>query len=75
MVTKVEYDESVDCGYLYLRPISKGGVSKSRHVQIAQKGVFGSLVIDIDRHGHVVGIEVLGVSTIMPDLIKWAAKR
>lgn len=69
-VKRVTYDAEVDCGYVYFSLDQHA--TKTVPIQIANKGVFGSVNMDISRHGHVIGFEVLGVSTIMPELIEWA---
>lgn len=68
---KIDYDQQADCGYIYLtggedrrRILMKG----TKEIQIAPEGVFGRLVIDIDHNNRIVGIEVLGVAAIMPQL-------
>lgn len=69
-VKRVEYSAEGDCGYIYFA--KNGHAAKTLPVQIAPKGVYGSINIDVNGRGHVIGIEVLGVSTIMPQLAEWA---
>ncbi len=66
---RATYDADVDCGYIFLfEDIEPGGVHHSVEAKIATHRIFGSLIIDVDHDGHVIGIEVLGVSNIMPQL-------
>ena len=49
---KIEYDKRADALYVYFREIE---VAKSTEVE---EGV----VIDLDKNGHIVGIEILDAS-------------
>ncbi len=69
---KFTYDASADCGYVAVREIEAGGVARTIEVKVAPQGIFGSLNIDIDHQGRVCGIEVLGASTILPELLELA---
>ena len=49
---KIEYSKSADALYVYFREVK---VSKSREVE-------DGVVVDFDRLGHIVGIEILDAS-------------
>ena len=49
---KIEYDKRADALYVYFREIE---VARSKEVE---EGV----VIDLDKNGHIVGIEILDAS-------------
>jgi len=53
---KISYDKMADALYIYLR---KGKVAKT-------KKVTSRLLIDVDRKGNVLGIEMLDVSHQIP---------
>ncbi len=67
---KYEYDPSCDCGYIYISNDPALLVARTIQVKvIADDSLFGSVHLDINTAGHIVGIEVLGVTSIMPELI------
>ena len=49
---KIEYSKSADALYVYFREVK---VSKSKEVE-------DGVVVDFDRRGHIVGIEILDAS-------------
>ena len=53
---KISYDKVADALYIYLR---KGKVAKT-------KKVTSRLLIDVDKRGNVLGIEILDVSHQIP---------
>jgi uncharacterized protein YuzE len=53
---KITYDKMADALYIYLR---KGKVAKT-------KKVTSRLLIDVDKKGNVLGIEILDVSRQIP---------
>jgi uncharacterized protein YuzE len=61
---RITYDPSVDAAYLYLAHIPDGGVEQT-YVCDAQS-LAGSVHLDIDKEGRLVGIEVLGASDVLP---------
>lgn len=50
---KIEYDFKIDAGYIALREIHKGEVAISREPGNA------SVVLDFDKEGKLLGIELL----------------
>jgi uncharacterized protein YuzE len=53
---KVTYDKSADAMYIYLKT---GKVAKTHEVN-------ERVLVDLDRTGKVIGIEILGVSEQIP---------
>ena len=53
---KISYDKIADALYIYLR---KGKVAKTIKVK-------SNFLIDVDKKGDVLGIEILGVSKQIP---------
>ena len=49
---KIEYSKNADALYVYFREVK---VAKSKEVE-------NCVVVDFDRHGHIVGIEILDAS-------------
>ncbi|MEW6200764.1 MAG: DUF2283 domain-containing protein [bacterium] len=49
---KIEYSKQADALYIYLK---EAYVKRSREIE-------DGIVIDLDENGHLIGIEVLGVS-------------
>ena len=60
---RITYDPEIDAAYIYLQPIAAGGVSHTILVDVPN----GSVHLDIDRKGMVVGIEVLSARTVLPE--------
>lgn len=55
MNMKIQYDNVADAMYIYLK---KGKVAKTAKMA-------GRLLVDLDRSGKVIGIEILNASTQM----------
>ena len=55
----VKYDKQADAIYLYLQKVKKGTVYKT--VPINE-----DIMVDLNRHGKVVGVEILGASSHIP---------
>lgn len=53
---KIQYDKLADAMYLYLR---KGKVKKTIRMK-------DRLIVDVDKDGKILGIEILGVSSQIP---------
>lgn len=63
---KVTYDSQVDAAYIYLTTISPGQVVKTIEATT-------NVMLDFDKNGHLVGIEVLNASNLLTeDLLKRA---
>lgn len=55
---KVSKDKKLDVGYVQLR---RGKVHRTLKVRTG-------ILLDLDREGHVLGIELLSLSTLAPNL-------
>lgn len=53
---KIQYDKIADAIYLYLK---KGKVSKTIKME-------DRLIVDIDKNGKIIGLEILGISSQVP---------
>jgi len=54
---RIQYDKQADAMYIYLR--EKGKIEKTVKVN-------ENILVDIDKKGNIVGIEILGVSEQIP---------
>jgi uncharacterized protein YuzE len=61
----VTHDAECDAAYIYLRPKVPGGVAYTVPVEVPH----GSVNLDIDRDGRVVGIEILQASAVLPESV------
>ena len=63
MELKVTYDAEVDAAYIYLASIGRGDSVK----QVVVDGDYvGQVILDFDRLDHMIGIEVLDASKVLP---------
>jgi uncharacterized protein YuzE len=68
---RVTYDGSVDCAYIYLVPIEAGGVATT----VTGEDEAGSVNLDFDREGRLIGIEVLEASrTLTREVVEQAER-
>ena len=67
------FDPAVDAAYLSLREVANGQVARSEALHF--DGVAGDILLDFDGEGRLVGIEVLGASSVLPDELLDAAER
>jgi uncharacterized protein YuzE len=51
---------------MYFEPIRKSGVARMATVKVTPAGVYGQLNVDFAPDGRLLGIEVLGASTMLP---------
>lgn len=59
------YDPSVDAAYIYLADeIREGQVAKT--VPLDPSAIHGQINLDFDGDGRLIGIEVLGANTRLP---------
>ena len=63
----VEYDNKADAAYLYLMPVTEGTVKKTYLCDPREVG--GQINLDFDAAGHLVGIEVLDASRLLPKVL------
>ena len=62
---KVTYDAAADAAYIYLvDEIGVGGVAKTHACDPGEVG--GVVNLDLDDSGRLIGVEVLGVSRLLP---------
>lgn len=71
MEVRVTYDGSADAAYIYLVPIEAGGVATT----VAGEDEAGSVNLDFDREGRLIGIEVLRASRWLPREVVEQAER
>ena len=56
---KLEYDEEVDAAYIYLKyPILDGECKKTKELN-------ENIILDFDKSGKLIGIEILNASKIL----------
>ncbi|MGN7948691.1 DUF2283 domain-containing protein [Microbacterium sp. 22215] len=61
----LRYDPEVDAAYATIgRPIRPGEAARQVPVELPD-GMTGELILDFDRGGHLLGIEVLGASGLL----------
>ncbi len=62
---RITYDASVDAAYIYVVDrIGAGAVHKTYPCE--PDGVTGSINLDFDASGHLLGIEILGAKSVLP---------
>lgn len=59
------YDEEADAGYLAFSPIAQSAAVSQLVVQASELQDRGDIVIDMDSEGRVLGVEFIGVSTLL----------
>lgn len=64
---RLEWDAEVDAGYLYLTDIGDGEAVSQRIVENPVKGV-GDVILDFDREGRLLGVELLDHRLLPPGL-------
>ena len=63
---RVTYDPYVDAAYICLREIEPGGSARTLPVEDVDDVSKGSFVLDFDKEGRLIGIEVLNASRALP---------
>lgn len=58
------YDRQVDAAYIYLTKIAPGGVARTYTCD--DEAVGGTINLDFDHEGRLVGIEVLNATALLP---------
>jgi uncharacterized protein YuzE len=61
---RVTYDEQGDAVMIYLRDIEPGGVEYTH--EVAFEGLEGDVLLDFDGDDHLIGVEVLNASVLIP---------
>jgi uncharacterized protein YuzE len=59
----VTYSKAADAAYIYLRPIEPGGAVRQETVTGVAEG---NVLLDFDRDGRLIGIEILEASRFLP---------
>jgi uncharacterized protein YuzE len=62
---RVRYDKLADAAYIYLTPQKPG--SAVRTYACDPEAVKGHVHLDFDKDGHLIGIEVLNASRLLPE--------
>ena len=65
MQVKVTYDPAVDAAYIYLRHSGRGDAAHT--VPVEEDEAAGEVILDFDRDGRLIGIEVLGARRGLPE--------
>lgn len=73
MTMRVTYDKEVDAAYLYLAKIGPGGAKKTYTCDYRKVG--GTISLDFDKNGVLVGIEFLDAKKMLPAALLKKAKR
>lgn len=58
---RITYDRTVDAAYVYLIEIETGAAVSQKHVALDG----GEIIIDFDKDGYLLGIEILGANSIL----------
>ncbi|MFB4268961.1 DUF2283 domain-containing protein [Nonomuraea sp. GTA35] len=61
---RIEYGDENDVAYIYLVDHIGAGES-ARQVVLDDDGIRGEVILDVDREGKVLGIEVVGASYVL----------
>ncbi|MDP8910834.1 MAG: DUF2283 domain-containing protein [Actinomycetota bacterium] len=61
---RATYDEETDGAYIYLRAIGPG--EAVQQVLVEDDRLRGDVILDLDRDGKLLGIEVLGARSLLP---------
>jgi uncharacterized protein YuzE len=62
---RITCDAEADAAYIYLRPIAAGGVAQTIPVDVSPLN--GSVNLDVDSNGRIIGIEIIGASALLPE--------
>jgi uncharacterized protein YuzE len=66
LTLKLTYDPEVDSAYLYLDRIDNDEVVEALSCGEDSDLLPGDLNLDLDKEGHLKGIEIVGASRILP---------
>ncbi len=68
---RVTLDPNADAAYAYLTDVPAGAAVTHRVVGVAARG---DVVLDFDREGRLLGVELIGASSVLPvDLLNCVA--
>ncbi len=69
---RVTYDPSADAAYVYFRPIEPGGSRVQCPVECPEAAAI--VVLDLDREGRLIGVEIVGARQGLPAELLTAAE-
>ncbi|UCR88145.1 DUF2283 domain-containing protein [Mycetocola spongiae] len=70
---KITYDADANAAYIYIAESIAAGESVAQTDALATPGGLGEVILDFDRRGHLLGIEILGATGVLPPAILAAA--
>lgn len=73
MNARVTFDRKANAAYIYLRDIGPGEAVTQCPVEC--KEVKGWIILDLDKAGRLIGIEVLEATRGLPDRVLESAER
>ena len=62
---RITYDNEVDAAYVYIEDHIPAGAAVTTHVCDTDLAA-GSIHLDLDSDGRLLGIEILGASRVLP---------
>lgn len=71
---RVTHDAEADAAYIYLADIEPGGAKASVAVETGDAAA-GGIVLDFDREGRLIGIEIIGAARGVPTELLREANR
>ena len=70
---RVTFDRSGNSAYIYLKDIERRESARQHHVD--EPHTRGMIVLDFDKKGRLIGIEVLDATRALPQEVLDAAER
>ena len=70
---RAEFDRAANCAYMYLKEIADGEAATQCVVECDEAS--GMIVLDLDKKGRLIGIEVMGATKALPQELLDAAER
>jgi uncharacterized protein YuzE len=70
---RVTFERSSNSAYIYLKEQARGEAVRQHHV--GEPRTRGEIVLDFDKKGRLIGIEVLGATRVLPEGILRKAER
>ena len=70
---RVEFDRSSNAAYIYLKSIGQGEAVRQHEVD--DPDTRGMIVLDFDKDGRLIGIEVLDATRALPEEVLRGAER
>lgn len=66
---RVTYDSEANAAYIYLAEEPPTGWRHGKTVPLDPNEVGGMINLDLDEDGRLMGLEVLGARSVLPDLL------